>query len=239
MIQNNINVIINGANGKMGKTAVSAIAHEDALTLVACGYRNDDLATLIQQHHADVVIDLTSPDAVFNNTKTIIDAGARPVIGTTGLTTEQIHTLTDYCADKKRGCIIAPNFSIGAVLMMRYAKDAAKYFSDVEIIEYHNPHKKDSPSGTAKKTAELIQKPTLSDGAKNGQGHIYQNIPIHSVRVPGVFANQQVIFGGHGETFMLQHAAIDRGAMMPGLFLCCQKVMTLDHLVYGMESIIV
>jgi 4-hydroxy-tetrahydrodipicolinate reductase len=218
-----VKVIINGAFGKMGKTAVAAIADEKDLQLVACASRDDDLTHLIKQHQADVVIDFTTPAAVFDNTKKIIEAGARPVVGTTGLTDAQIEMLSSLCADKKRGAMIVPNFSIGAILMMRFAKEAAKHFHDVEIIEYHNPHKKDKPSGTALKTAILMGK---------------KDVPIHSVRMSGVFANQDVIFGGPGETLTLRHVASDRTTMMPGLFLCCRKVMQLDHLVFGMENII-
>lgn len=210
----------------MGATAVAAIANEKDLVLVAKTTRNDDLVNAIKKNHADVVIDFTEPSTVFQNTKTIIESGARPVIGTTGLSEKEIQELEILCKDKKRGAIIAPNFSIGAILMMRYAQDAAKYFSSVEIIEYHHPAKKDAPSGTAKKTASLIQ------------GSEKKSIPIHSVRLPGIFAEQQVIFGGMGETFMIQDRSTDRNAMMPGLFLCCRKVILLNHLVYGMESLL-
>lgn len=220
-----INILVNGASGKMGRATVTAITNEKDLQLVATTSTNDDLISEIKKHHADVVIDWTTPSAIFENAQKIISAGARAVIGTTGLTSEQIKILSEQCAQKKLGAIIAPNFSIGAVLMMKYAQDAAKYFSDVEIIEYHHPHKKDAPSGTAKRTAELI-----------AQHKKEKNIPIHSVRIPGVFANQEVIFGGNGETLTIQHNATDRNAMMPGLFLCCRKVMTLDHLVCGMEN---
>ncbi|HLB56006.1 MAG TPA: 4-hydroxy-tetrahydrodipicolinate reductase [Coxiellaceae bacterium] len=220
-----IKIIINGANGKMGRTTVAAIANEKDLQLVATTSNGDDLISIIKKNKADAVIDWTTPASVFDNTKKIIEAGARPVIGTTGLTSEQIKILSEQCVQKKIGGIIAPNFSLGAILMMKYAQDAAKYFNDVEIIEYHHPQKKDAPSGTAKKTAELI-----SNGAK-------KNIPIHSVRLPGVFANQEVIFGGNGETLTLQHNATDRNAMMPGLFLCCRKVMTLNKLICGMEEL--
>lgn len=240
-----INILINGASGKMGKTTVAAIAHESDLTLVATTTRADDLTTAIRQSHADVVIDWTTPASVFNNAKSIIAAGVHPVIGTTGLTDEQIAELTALCAEKKLGGVITPNFSIGAILMMKYAQLAAAYFPDVEIIEYHHPHKLDAPSGTAKKTAELIAKnklhkntsesidAALKNNAARGVHH--HDIPIHAVRMTGVFANQQVIFGGNGETFILQHTTSDRNAMMPGVFLCCRNVMALDHLVYGME----
>lgn len=241
-----INIIINGANGKMGRTTIAAITHEKDLQLIAATTRDDDLISAIKKNHTDVVIDFTTPTSVFENTQKIIDAGARAVIGTTGLSQEQIKILSDKCKKKKIGAIIAPNFSIGAILMMKYAQDAANYFNDVEIIEYHHAQKKDAPSGTAKKTAEFIsqtkkEKNTsakidlqLKNNPARGKNHC--EIPIHSVRLNGVFANQQVIFGGNGEIFTLQHIASDRNAMMPGLFLCCRKVMGLNELVYGMES---
>lgn len=220
-----INILINGANGKMGRTAVAAIDAEKDLRLVGCTTRGDDLCATIQKSSADVVIDFTTPAAVFENTKIILNAGARPVVGTTGLTPEQIKTLSALSIEKKLGAIVAPNFSIGAILMMRFAKEASRYYKHADIIEYHHPQKKDKPSGTALKTAELMH-------------DAISEVPIHSVRLPGVFANQQVIFGGPGETFTLQHNAIDRTTMMPGLFLCCRKVTHLDHLIYGMENLV-
>ncbi len=243
-----LKIIINGAHGKMGRTTIAAIAHEKDLQLVATLGRDDDLANAIKKHKADIVIDWTLPECVFANTQKIIAAGCRPIIGTTGLSPEQIQLLSQQCESKKIGAIIAPNFSIGAVLMMKYAQDAARYFPDVEIIEYHHPKKIDAPSGTAKKTAELIAKTKKEKNTsanidsqlqnKLSRGDNYHDVPIHSVRMTGVFANQNVIFGGNGETFALQHTATDRNAMMPGLFLCCRKVMALNHLVYGMESLI-
>lgn len=243
-----IKVIINGANGKMGRTTVDAIARANDLTLVAKTTRGDDLTDAIKTHQADVVIDFTLPDCVFENTRLILNAGARPVVGTTGLSPTQIDLLKTQCDEKKQGAIIAPNFSIGAILMMRYAQDAAKYFPDVEIIEMHHPHKVDAPSGTAKKTAELIAQikkqkntsATIDNKLKDNQarGLHYHDTPIHAVRLTGYFASQKVIFGESGELFTLQHDAIDRNAMMPGVFLCCRKVMALDHLVYGMDNLI-
>ena len=212
-----INVIINGASGKMGRTTVAAMSNEKELKLVAALTRNDDLSAEIKKHQADIVIDWTTPDTVFENTQKIIAAGARPVIGTTGLTSTQIELLSQLCQSKKIG---------GIIVIMKYAQDAAKYFSDIEIIEYHHPAKKDAPSGTAKKTAELI-------GVN--QKHA---IPIHSVRLPSIFAEQDVIFANANEKIIIRHVATDRNAMLAGLFLCCHKVMTLDHLVYGMEKLI-
>lgn len=217
-----INVILNGANGKMGQTIKRTIGSQSNLALVAEGTRDTNLTDLIKQNKADVVIDFTTPEAVFENTKTIIESGARPVIGTTGLTNEQIEALEKICKDKHCGGIIAPNFSLSAVLMMKYAKDASQYFKDSEIIEMHHNQKKDAPSGTALKTMQLMD----------------HDIPIHSVRLPGMFSHQVVMFGGFGETLSIRHDALDREAMMPGLFMACQKVTSLDHLVYGLENLL-
>lgn len=241
-----IRIIINGINGKMGQATFNAIANEPDLTLVGSTTKNDDLVSIIKKHKADVVIDFTTPTSVFENTLKIIEADARPVIGTSGLSVLQIDELSELCKAKNRGAIIAPNFSIGGILMMKYAEDAAKYFSDVEIIESHHPAKVDAPSGTAKKTAELIakhkkQKNTsakIDATLKTSRAIHHYEIPIHALRLTGVFANQQVIFGSEGETFTLQHNALNRSSMMPGVFLCCRKVMELNHLVYGMETLI-
>ena len=217
-----LKIIVNGASGKMGRYAVDAIESADDLTLVAALGRNDDLAQTIAATQADVVVDLTTPDAVFVNTQIIINAGAHPVIGTTGLSDAQLQQLTTLTKDKQLGGIIAPNFSIGAVLMMQFAKQAAPYFNDIEIIEKHHAQKKDAPSGTAKKTQQLMNK----------------DVAIHSVRLPGVVAEQQVLFGDQGETLTIEHRCIDRVAYMAGMLLCCGKVVDLNELVYGLEHIL-
>lgn len=238
-----IKVIVNGAKGKMGQVTVVAVTAEPKLELVAALDQQDDLAKAIKEHHANVVIDFTIPSTVYNNTKTIIQYGAHPVIGTTGLTLDQIHELQQLSAKKSLGGIIAPNFSLGAILMMRYAEDAARYFPDVEIIEMHHEKKVDAPSGTAAKTAEMIAttrsaKHVLSSDSNRARGDHHQGVPIHSVRLPGLFAHQCVLFGGVGETLTIRHDAMNRDAMMPGVILSCQKVMELDCLVYGLENIL-
>lgn len=242
-----IKIIINGAHGKMGATAVKAILAESDLILVAAIGKKDNLESEIKKHRADAVIDLTTPQSVFNNTKIIIESGARPVIGTSGLTLDQIQTLKLLCEKKSLGGIIAPNFSIGALLMMQFSQMTARYFSDVEIIETHHPKKLDAPSGTALKTAELISQnksiknssaeidATLNNNVARGKHH--QHIPIHSMRLSGVFAKQAVIFSNNSEILTIEHNALDRNSMMPGLFLCCRKVMALKQLLYGMEGL--
>jgi 4-hydroxy-tetrahydrodipicolinate reductase len=242
-----IRILVNGALGRMGQEVIKMVETEKEFTLVGSADKNDNLADIIHNTKPQVVIDFTHPSSGFNNTKTIIECNVHPIIGTTGFTQEQIKELQKLAATKKLGGIIAPNFSIGAVLMMKYSQDAAKYFPNIEIIELHHDGKADSPSGTAIKTAEMIagartqkpqnkiiDKPTLP-GARGAQ---HQDIHIHAVRLPGIVANQEVIFGGLGETLKICHTTINREAFMPGVHLACQKVQQLDHLAYGLEQIL-
>lgn len=240
-----INVIVNGINGKMGHVVKESITAQSDLNLVAGTGRQDNLTEIIKATEADVVIDFTTPHVVFTNTETIINAGARLVVGTTGLTLEQISILAKQCQVKKLGGIIAPNFSLGAILMMKYARDATHYFPDAEIIEMHHPHKVDAPSGTAIKTAQMMAEvDASSQGTKKepppnpARGVLKNNVPIHSIRLPGLFSHQSVIFGGNGETLTICHDGTDRRCTMSGIFLACRKVMDLDHLVYGLENIL-
>ncbi|AJC50213.1 4-hydroxy-tetrahydrodipicolinate reductase [Coxiella endosymbiont of Amblyomma americanum] len=247
-----INVIINGINGRMGQIIKENIATQSDFCLVAGTNRQDDLMATIKMKKADVVIDFTVPSAVFSNTKTIINSGARPVIGTTGLTVEQINILSQQCQIKKIGGIIAPNFFLGAVLMIKYAKDASQYFSNAEIVEMHHPYKQDAPSGTAIRTAQKMKivKQNCSNKQNNSKeentplsrnparGILKNNVPIHSVRLSGFFSQQSVFFGGNGEVLTIRHDGMDRKCMTSGIFIACRKVMALDHLVHGLENIL-
>lgn len=243
-----IRILINGAQGKMGQETVKAVSeHSSDFTLVAKTGKNDDLTKAIRDHKPQVVIDFTNADVAFKNTQTIIETGAHPVIGTSGLLKNQIASLQKRCIELKLGGIIVPNFSLGAVLMMKCAKEIARHFPMVEIIEAHHAGKLDSPSGTAMRTAELItlsrtkepQLPTDTKATLTGaRGANYGNIPIHSIRLPGIIANQEVIFGSPGETLCIKHTTIDRLCFMPGVLLACKKVLELDRLVYGLEELI-
>jgi 4-hydroxy-tetrahydrodipicolinate reductase len=241
-----IRVLVNGAQGRMGQATVTAINADPLLTLVGTTGRNDNLADAIHAHKAEVVVDFTNADAVLRNTQIIIASGAHPVIGSSGLRKEDVQALQATCKELKRGGLIAPNFSLGAVLMMKYAQDAAKYFQHVEIIEMHHDRKLDSPSGTALRTAEMIAenfKPAGStlktkETVPGARGATYQDIPIHAIRLPGLVAHQQVIFGDTGETLTLSHDSIDRIAFMPGVCLACKKVMSLQELMYGLEQVL-
>lgn len=239
-------VIINGAAGKMGIEACKTLEANPHFSLVGKLGRADDLAQAIMRTKADIVVDLTRADSAFTNTKTILEMGARPVIGTSGLSVQDIAELNNIAEKKQLGGIVAPNFSVAAVLMMRFAEIAARYLPDVEIIEGHHPAKYDAPSGTAMKTAELIAKarqqaPGLDKTKEiiaGARGAKYENIPIHALRLPGLIAGQEVLFGSMGETLSIHHTTIDRSSFMPGLLLCCEKVLSLNGLLYGMETIL-
>lgn len=222
----------------------------DAGTLVGEGQTGVTVsATLAEALHAveaDVLVDFTVPQAAYTNTRTAIEYGVRPVIGTTGFTPEQITELDELCQNQGIGALIAPNFSIGAILMMKFAAEAAKYMPHVEIIEYHGDQKLDAPSGTSIKTAELISEsrkelrqgnPKEEETIEGARGGYYNGFRIHSVRLPGVFAQQEVIFGGHGQTLKIRHDSYERAGYMPGVNLAVKKVMTYSGLIYGFEHI--
>ena len=242
-----IRVLVNGALGRMGQVSVKAIQEDPALCLVGTTTRGDDLTAAINASRAQVVVELTNAEAVFTNSQTIIAAGAHPVIGASGLTLAQIQLLQATCAQQKLGGIIAANFSLGAVLLMKYAQEIARYYHHAEIIEMHHAGKLDSPSGTALHTADLMaanlrladpMDPPARETIPGARGANLHGIPIHSVRMPGLVAYQQVIFGGTGETLTLQHNSIDRVSFMPGICLACKKVVTLSELVNGLENIL-
>ena len=239
-------VIINGAHGKMGSLACETIDNHPEFELVARLTRENNLGQAIKDTKAQIVIDLTRADCVYENSLIIIQNGAHPVIGTSGLITDQIKLLKAECHERNLGGIIAPNFSIGAVLMMIFAAKAAEYLSEVEIIESHHQQKLDAPSGTALKTAEMIanarknakNKLALKELIPGVRGGTHHDINIHSLRLPGILARQEVVFGTTGETLSIVHDSIDRRCFMPGIVLACQKVTELKTLIYGLEHIL-
>lgn len=241
-----VGVIVNGAQGKMGEIACKTLANHQDFTLLAGLSKTDDLEKSIQEFKPQIVIDLTTAKSVYQNTKIILDNNVHPVIGTSGLIAEEIAALQKFAVAKGLGGIIVPNFSLGAILMMQFAKYAAKIMPDVEIIEAHHQQKLDAPSGTALKTADMIasvrtaipKQLKSSEIVEHARGASYKNINIHSLRLPGFLASQQVIFGNTGETLTISHASIDRTSFMPGLILACQEVIKLNSLVYGLESLI-
>jgi len=207
---------------------------------------NPDLTDALAAANADVLVDFTVPHAAYGNTVTAIEHGVRPVIGTTGFTPEQIEELDKLCSNAGIGGLIAPNFSIGAILMMKFAAEASKYMPHVEIIEYHGDQKLDAPSGTSIKTAELIAEareelrqgnPKEEEMIEGARGGYYNGFRIHSVRLPGVFAQQEVIFGGNGQTLKIRHDSYERAGYMPGVSIAVKKVMNYTGMIYGFEHV--
>lgn len=263
-----IKVAIAGARGKMGIEAVHTVMKHDDMELVAVlDYKQvgetladldifpthynvpvyTDFCELVEATRPDVLVDLTNPHAVYEHTKQALLHNVRPVIGTTGFTDEQLEELKELAASKKLGCIIAPNFAIGAILMMKFAREAAKYLPDVEIIEMHHDNKLDAPSGTGLKTAQLISEarnpkgqghPNEKELILGARGADYEGMRIHSVRLPGLVAHQQVLFGGNGQLLTIRHDSMNRESFMSGIAFSIEKVFELEKLVYGLENII-
>ncbi len=241
-----IRVLVNGAAGKMGQETVKAVNAAEDLELVGQADKDDNLIEKIKSTQAQVVVDFTTAEVGYANVKAIIEANAHPVIGTTGFTQDQVDQLAKLCAEKKLGAIIAPNFSMGAILMMKCAQECARYFPHVEIIELHHDQKVDSPSGTAVKTAQMIgeikekthPKVREKEIIPGARGANYKDMHIHSIRLPGLVAHQAVMFGNTGETLTIRHDMVHREASMYGVILACRKVMDLKHLVYGLENIL-
>ncbi|MEW5818757.1 MAG: 4-hydroxy-tetrahydrodipicolinate reductase [Cyanobacteriota bacterium] len=266
---NKINVLVCGACGKMGTAVVEAVLEQSDLDIVALVDTSDELYTKatsllgsnvdniiletslskgINTANPDVVVDFTNPNFVYDHTKTIIENGARPVIGTTGLTIDQITELSLLIDKKKLGGLVAPNFAIGAVLMMEFSKKAAKYFDHVEIVELHHNKKLDAPSGTAIKTAEMMgemQKTFSSTNVKDkellqgARGAVSEkNIHIHSIRLPGLVAHQEVYLAGSSQMLTIRHDSFDRKSFMPGVIIAIRNVMSQSKLIYGLENIL-
>ncbi len=265
---NKIKVAVSGACGKMGQAVIKAVSAEADMKLVSaidianvgkdigeivenksCGVLiENSLVNSLKTKEIDVVVDFTNPDLVFENTRMILENGARPVIGTTGLSETQLEEIKKMSEKKGLGALIAPNFALGAVLMMMFSQKAAKYFTNAEIIELHHNKKKDAPSGTAIKTAQLMTQECSGFGKDNcpefetykgARGGVTEsNIHIHSVRLPGFIAHQEVIFGAAGQALTIRHDSFDRISFMPGVILSIRQVMHNNDFIYGLENIL-
>ena len=242
----NIKVAVLGAKGRMGTTTVHAINEAKDLDLVATLDIGDSLDRLVSSG-AQVVVDFTQPDSVMANLEFAINHGISVVVGTTGFDTEKLSTVSGWLSKNPTvGALIAPNFGLGAVLMMEFAAKASKYFDSVEIVELHHPNKVDAPSGTAARTAELItearksvNKDPMPDATSSGldgaRGVKVGDVPIHSVRLRGLVAHQEVILGDLGETLTIRHDSLDRTGFMPGVLLGVRKVIETPGLTFGLE----
>ena len=255
-----ISVMVIGALGRMGRTVCDAVAADSGLSLdvavdpafadtdVAGGFGHSGVACFASLDEgvdagADVAVDFTTPDSVYGNLLVCLDRGIHCVVGTTGLSEQQMTELAARAGGGKANCFLAPNFAIGAVMLMEAAKLVARQMPYCEIIELHHDRKLDAPSGTALRTAELI------DAEREGQpqppgpagdparGAVHRGIPIHSVRLPGLVAHQEVIFGGLGQTLTIRHDSLSRQSFMPGVLLAVHKVSGLDGMVVGLEKL--
>lgn len=255
-----IRIIVSGPRGKMSREVLKMISTVDHFELVGVidnkydetfDYGNvevfDDAHNAFQELNPDVLVDFTNPEVSYKIVELAIRHGVRPVVGTSGFNTENIKSLVGATKEKKLGGIIAPNFTVGGVLMMKFASMAAKYFKDIEIIEMHHDQKLDAPSGTAVKTAEMISLerepkiqglPNEKELIEGARGADYDGMKIHSIRLPGLVAHQQVLFGSTGESLTIRHDSFNRESFMTGVKLSIETVMKLDELVYGLENVL-
>lgn len=242
-----IKVGVLGARGRMGSEVVKAVNDAADCQLVAALDQGDSLDALVAAG-AEVVVDFTTPDVVMGNLEFLVKNNIHAVVGTTGFSDDRIAELNAWlAANPKAGILIAPNFAIGAVLMMEFAEKAAKFFESAEIIELHHPNKVDAPSGTAARTAALIADarkkanlPAMPDATSTAldgaRGALVGDVPVHSVRLRGLIAHQEVLFGGLGETLTIRHDSLDRAGFMPGVLLGVRQISTHPGLTVGLEK---
>jgi 4-hydroxy-tetrahydrodipicolinate reductase len=262
-----IAVLVSGAAGRMGQAVVRAVAQENDLRLVAAVDREQagkdigeiaglgrlevllekDLGAAIASAKPQVMVDFTIPAAAMGNIRQALSQGVACIIGTTGLKEEDLEEIAALCAKHHTAALVAPNFAIGAVLMMEFAARAARFFPKAEIIELHHDKKLDAPSGTALLTARKmtespecsLQREQLSGKPEAPRGEVIADrVHIHSVRLPGLVAHQEVIFGGLGQTLTIRHDSLSRESFMPGVILAVRKVLSWKGLIVGLENLL-
>ena len=259
-----IKTIVTGALGRMGRQVTAALFREpdiqpvggvdlktETITLDSGRDKHlfevaTDLSAMIRKTDPDVLVDFTHPKSVMGNVRTALQHGVRCVVGTTGLLQSDFDEIKDLCERRKIGAVIAPNFAIGAVLLMKFAEIASRHFQGAEIIEMHHDKKVDAPSGTALKTAELMshshtaaqEEIAVSLESQPARGEDVGVVRIHSVRLPGLVAHHEVIFGGTGETLTIRHDSLSRESFMPGVILAVREVMKLDRAVFGLDVLL-
>ncbi|MRX70976.1 4-hydroxy-tetrahydrodipicolinate reductase [Bacillus lacus] len=264
-MEKTIKVVIAGPRGRMGREAVKLAeetAHFELVGVVDHKFGGMQLSDLegftsnaaiyesmtecFTETNPDVLIDLTTPEIGKKHTRLALEYGVRPVVGTTGFSESDLKELEGLTEQKGIGAIIAPNFAIGAILMMKFSKMAAKYFEDVEILEMHHDQKLDAPSGTGMKTAELIASvreskqqghPDETELLPGARGAEFDGIRLHSIRLPGLIAHQEVIFGGNGQSLKIRHDSYNRESFMSGVKFAVEQAMKIDVLVYGLENL--
>ena len=236
-------VAVLGARGRMGAEVVRAVEAAEDLDLVAAY----DVGEAVDLTQAEVAVDFTHPDAVMGNLRTCVEAGVHAVVGTTGFDVGRLEELRALLAGTRVNVLVAPNFGIAAVLMMQFAAQAARFFDSVEIVELHHPGKADAPSGTARRTAELVAEArrgmppmpdattTALDGAR---GADVDGVRVHAVRLAGLVAHQEVLLGGAGESLTIRHDSYDRASFMPGVLLGVRRVGARPGLTVGLEALL-
>ncbi|WP_055600967.1 4-hydroxy-tetrahydrodipicolinate reductase [Streptomyces aureus] len=241
-----LRVAVLGAQGRIGSEAVRAVEAAEDMELVAALGRGDKLERLVEAD-AQVVVELTTPASVMENLDFCVRHGMHAVVGTTGWTEERLAQLRTWlAASPETGVLIAPNFSIGAVLTMKFAQLAAPYFESVEVVELHHPHKVDAPSGTATRTAQLIaaaraeaglgaQPDSTATALDGARGADVDGVRVHSVRLSGLLAHQEVLLGGEGETLTVRHDSLHHSSFMPGILLGARRVPRTPGLTFGLE----
>lgn len=261
-----LRVCVSGACGKMGSEVVRAIAKSEGVVLqAAVDYSNvgmiigeiagtkdnikiqGNLKEALESGNIDVVVDFTNHKVIYENAKTVLEMGVPIVIGTTGFSAEQVLEMKALCEEKQVGALWATNFAIGAILMMEFAGKAAKFFNNVEIIEYHHDNKLDAPSGTSLTTAGIIKEirkshkqghPDEKELIKGARGADYDGFKIHSVRLPGFIAHQEVIFGDLGQVLTIRHDSMNRESFMPGVILGCKEIVKRKAFIEGLDKLL-
>lgn len=255
-----------GAAGRMGREVCKAVTNSNDMELAFAVDTNGagervsqwagdasadlivtaNLESALAEKSVDAIVDFTHPNAAEANATAALSNRAIPIIGTSGLSEDSLNAIRRACAESNLPALYVPNFAIGAVLMMKFSQEAAKYFPDAEVIELHHNKKADAPSGTAMRTAELIAEsrtddpskdPTEVQKAEGARGGNVKGVHVHSVRLPGLLAHQQVIFGGPGEVLTIRHDSMDRASFMQGVLLAIRKCKTLNGLAIGLESV--
>ena len=237
-----------GSNGKVGKAIVDGVESGDGVEFTVGVDKGDSLQAFVDSE-SSVVVDFTHPDVVMDNLKFLVDNGINAVVGTTGFTQERLDTVRGWLGDDPRsGVLIAPNFAIGAVLSMHFAQQAARFFESAEVVELHHPHKADAPSGTAGRTAQLIaaaradaglgaSPDATSTGVDGARGADVDGVRVHSIRLAGLVAHQEVLFGTQGETLTIRHDSMDRNSFVPGVLLGVREIGSRPGLTVGLEHL--
>ena len=245
-INGTVKVGVLGARGRVGAEVCAGVEAAADMELVAAVDAGDDIAALVEAG-AEAVVDFTHPDVVMDNLEFCIDHGIHAVVGTTGFDDARLEQVRSWLGDGPTGVLVAPNFSVGAVLMMRFAAEAARFYESAEIVELHHPDKVDAPSGTARRTAQLIadarreaglgaMPDATNTGLDGARGADVDGVRVHGLRVRGLVAHQEVVLGGVGETLTIRHDSLDRVSFTPGVLLALRRIGTTPGLTGGLES---